>query len=269
TPPPAVTVSQPVARDVIDYDEYEGRIAAIPTVEVRARVRGHLVKIHFQDGQIVKEKDLLFEIDPRTNEAELEGANALKAAADAGVKLWQGTEGRDSRLVGSGAVSRQEYDVTVGKLGVSQGDVRKAEAEVARAKLNLDFTKIHAPITGKISRAQVDVGNLVNAGGGDTLLTTITSVDPIYVYFNVDERALLRYRRAFTKGKEKPEGHLRDLKIPVEVALEGEEGYPHKGLLDFADNRVDPKTGTIQVRGELPNPNSILDAGMRARVRIP
>jgi RND family efflux transporter MFP subunit len=272
TPPPAVTVSQPVVRDVIDYDEYEGRIAAIaaiPTVEVRARVRGHLIKIHFQDGQIVKENDLLFEIDPRTYEAELEGANALKAAADAAQKLWQATEARDSRLVGSGAVSRQEYDVTVGKLAVSQADVRKAEAEIARAKLDLDFTKVKAPITGKISRAQVDVGNLVNAGGGETLLTTITSVDPIYVYFNVDERALLRYRRAFEKGNQKPEGRLKELKIPVEVALEGEQGYPHKGLLDFADNRVDPKTGTIQVRGVLPNPNSILDAGMRARVRIP
>src|SRR5262249_50036558 len=269
TPPPAVTVSQPVARDVIDYDDYEGRIAAIPTVEVRARVRGHLVKINFQDGQIVKEKQLLFEIDPRTYQAELEGANSLKAAADAALKLWQATEARDGRLVGTGVVSRQEYDVTVGKLGVSQADVRKAEAEVARAKLNLDFTKIHAPITGKISRAQVDVGNLINAGGGDTLLTTITSVDPIYVYFNVDERALLRYRREFRKTNEEQKGNLKDLKVPVEVALEGEEGFPHKGVLDFAENRVDPSTGTIQVRGVLPNPNRILDAGMRARIRIP
>jgi RND family efflux transporter MFP subunit len=126
-----------------------------------------------------------------------------------------------------------------------------------------------APITGKIGRALVDVGNLVNSGGGDTLLTTITSVDPIYVYFNVDERALLRYRREFRKTKEEQKESLKDLKVPVEVALEGEEGFPHKGVLDFAENRVDPSTGTIQVRGVLPNPNRILDAGMRARIRIP
>ncbi len=270
-PPPAVTVSQPVLREIIDYDDYEGRIAAIPTVEVRARVRGHLIKIHFQDGQIVKENDLLFEIDPRTYEAELEGAKALKAAADASLKLWQATEKRDARLVATGAISAQEYDVTLGKLAVSQAEMRKADAAIKRAELDLGFTKIKAPVTGKIGRAQVDVGNLINAGGGETLLTTITSVDPIYVYFNVDERALLRYRRDFSKDKDKSKNDqsLKDLKIPVEVALEGEQGYPHKGLLDFAENRVDPRTGTIEVRGVLSNKDRLLDAGMRARVRVP
>jgi multidrug efflux system membrane fusion protein len=267
SPPPAVTVSQPVARDVTDYDDYEGRIAAKPTVDVRARVRGHLNKINFEDGEIVEEGKLLFEIDPRTYKAELEGAEAQKAAAEAALKLAVATADRDARLVATGAVSRQEYDVSVGKQGVSQAEVRKAEAAIDRAKLDLGFTKVPAPITGKISRSQLDVGNLVNAGGDETVLTTITSVDPIYVYFNVDERALLGYRRKFAKGK--LEGNLKELKIPVEVALEGEEGYPHKGLLDFAENKVDPKTGTIQSRGVLPNPNRIMDAGMRARVRIP
>jgi RND family efflux transporter MFP subunit len=270
SPPPGVTVSQPVVREVIDYDDYEGRIAAIPTVEVRARVRGHLKKIEFEDGQIVKEGKLLFEIDPRTYKAELDGAEAIKAAAEAAVKLADATAERDLKLAATGAVSRQELDVTLGKQSVSRAEVRKADAAIERAKLDVDFTKITAPITGKISRALVDVGNLVNAGGGDTLLTTITSVDPIYVYFNVDERALLRYRRDFGKDREKAQdSSLKDLKIPVEVALEGEEGYPHKGLLDFADNKVDPKTGTIQVRGELKNPSRILDAGLRARIRIP
>jgi multidrug efflux system membrane fusion protein len=271
SPPPAVTVSRPVVREIIDYDDYEGRITAIPTVELRARVRGHLKKINFEDGQIVKEGQPLFEIDPRTYKAELDGAEAQKASAEAAVKLWQATTERDTKLAATGAVSRQELDVSLGKLASSQGDVRKADAAIERAKLDLEFTKITAPITGKISRAQVDVGNLVNAGGGDTLLTTITSVDPIYVTFYVDERALLRYRRDFSKIREKQneQASIKELKIPVEVALEGEEGYPHKGLLDFADNRVDPKTGTIQVRGELKNPNRIIDAGMRARVRIP
>src|SRR5215831_4722248 len=252
-PPPAVTVSQPVVREIVDYDPYEGRIAAIPTVEIRARVRGHLEKIDFQDGQLVEKDKVLFKIDPRPYQAAVEGAEAQKAAAEAALKLAQATADRDARLVTTGAVSRQEYDVSVGKQGVSQAEVRKAEAAITQAKLDLGFTKIKAPIPGKISRAQVDVGSLVNAGGGDTLLTTITSVNPIYVNFNVDERALLRYRRNFPKVQNAPKDDKssENRKIPVEVALEGEEGYPHKGFLDFAENRVDPKTGTIQVRGEL------------------
>ena len=149
--------------------------------------------------------------------------------------------------------------------------MRKAEASIARAKLDLEYTKILAPITGKISRAQVDIGNLVNAGGGETLLTTIASVDPMYVYFDVPERALLGYRLHFRKGQKEggAEPSVKDLKIPVDVALEGEQGYPHKGVIDFADNHINPSTGTIQVRGVLPNSNRILDAGMRARLRVP
>src|SRR5262249_58539623 len=130
---------------------------------------------------------------------EWEGDEPQKVAAEAAYKLAQATAERDLKLAATGAVSRQELDVSLGKQGVSQAEVRKAEATIARTKLDLDFTKVTAPITGKIGRAQVDVGNLVNAGGGETLLTTITSVDPIYVYFNVDERALLRYRREFRK----------------------------------------------------------------------
>src|SRR5262249_32963311 len=151
------------------------------------------------------------------------------------------------------------------------GDVYKAEAAVKEAQLNVDFTKITAPVSGKISRTQVDLGNLVNAGGGETLLTTLVTVDPMYVYFDVPERSLLRYRQHFRKGQNQggAEPSVKDLKIPVDVALEGEEGYPHQGVIDFADNRVNPSTGTIQVRGVLPNAKRILDAGMRARVRIP
>lgn len=274
TPPPAVTVSQPVLRDIIDYDEYEGRIAAIPMVEVRARVRGQLISVKFEDGQIVKKDDLLFEIDPRTYKAELDGMEAQKAAAEAAYKLAQATVRRDEKLMHTpGAISQQEYEIDLGKLGVSKAEVTKATAGIERTKLDLDFTKIKAPITGKISRAQVDVGNLVNAGGGDTLLTTITSIDPIYVYLNVDERALSRYLRdrPGQKNKDDKGGQesLKERKIPVEVGLEGEEGFPHKGLLDFADNKVDSSTGTIQLRGVLPNPKKLLASGMRARVRIP
>jgi RND family efflux transporter MFP subunit len=271
TPPPLVSVSQPLVREVVDYDDYEGRIAAIPIIDVRARVRGHLIKINFQDGQVVKEGDPLFEIDPRPYEAELDGAESQKAAAEAAHKLARATADRDRKLVSTGAVSRQDLDISTGKEAVSQAEVRKAEAAIGRVKLDLEYTKIKAPITGKISRAQVDVGNLVNAGGGETLLTTITSVDPMYVYFDVDERSLLRYRQHFRKPTKEgePEPSVKDLKIPVNVGLEGEEGYPHKGVIDFADNRVNPSTGTIQVRGVLPNSKRILDAGMRARLRVP
>src|SRR5262245_48312214 len=228
TPPPPVSVSQPVVGDVIDYDDYEGRIAAIPIIEVRARVRGHLIKINFQDGQIVKKDQLLFEIDPEPYKAELEAAQSQKAAAEASHKLARVTVQRDTPLVSKGAVSRADLDVSIAKQGVSQAEVRKAEAAITRVKLDLEYTKITAPITGKIGRAQIDVGNLVNAGGGDTLLATITSVDPMYVYFDVDERALLRYRRHFRKGPEGgTEPAVKDLRIPVNVALEGEEGHPH------------------------------------------
>jgi membrane fusion protein, multidrug efflux system len=271
TPPPPVTVSQPVLRNVIDQDDYEGRITAKPTVDVRARVRGHLIKINFQDGQMVKAGDLLYEIDPRPPKASLDAAKAQEKAADAALQFARAEYNRTRTLIPSGASTREELESWAAKQAIAKGDLLKAQAAVEQAQLELDFTTIKAPISGRISRTQVDVGNLVNIGGGESLLTTITSVDPMYVYFDVDERALLRYRKDFRKGPKEgdPEPPLKDLKIPVYVALEGEEGYPHKGMLDFADNQVNPSTGTIQVRGVLPNSTHILDAGMRARVRIP
>jgi len=271
TPPPPVSVSQPLVREIIDHDDYEGRIAAVETMEVRARVRGHLVKVNFQDGQIVKEGQLLFEIDPRPYRAALNAAEAQRAAADAALELARREYARTLQLQRSGASTREEMDVWTAKQAVAKAERLKALAAVEQAKLDLDFTKVEAKIPGKTSRTQVTVGNLVNASGGEMLLTTITSVDPMYVYFDVDERALLRYRKDYRKGPKEGDAEppLKDLKIPVYVALEGEEGYPHKGMLDFADNQVNPSTGTIQVRGVLPNSTHILDAGMRARVRIP
>jgi multidrug efflux system membrane fusion protein len=270
-PPAPVSVSQPVTREIIDHDDYQGRIAAVETVEVRARVRGHLTKVAFEAGQIVKPGDLLYEIDDRPYKEALEGAQAQLAGADAALELAKKEYARAVSLLRSNAASREEVDVWIGKQGVAKAEKLKAQSGVDQAKLDLDFTRITAQIAGKVSRTQVTVGNLVNAGGGETLLTTITSIDPMHVYFDVPERAMLHYRRQF--GKEQagkgPEASVKDLKIPVLVALEGEEGYPHKGVLDFADNRVNPGTGTIQVRGVLPNPKGLLDAGMRARVRVP
>ncbi len=272
TPPPPVTVSQPVAREVIDYDDYEGRIGAVESVEVRARVRGHLVKVNFQDGQMVKPGELLFEIDPRPYQAELDAAQAQVAGAEAALTLATKEYQRAASLLRSNAASREEVDVWVGKQAVAKAEKLKAEAAVERAKLDMDFTKVTAPIGGKISRTQVTVGNLINASGGETLLTTIVTVNPMYVYFDVPERALLRYRRDYSKAIAGPGGApvpLKELKVPVEVGLEDEQGYPQRGVLDFAENKVNPSTGTIQARGVLPNAQGKLDAGMRARVRVP
>jgi RND family efflux transporter MFP subunit len=272
TPPPPVTVSQPVVREITDFDDYEGRIAAVDTNEVRARVRGHLTKVNFQAGQIVKAGDLLYEIDPRPYQAVLDSAKAQEKSADASLALAKAEYNRTRQLVSQNAASRQDLDVWTAKQTVASADLLKAQAAVAEAQLDLDFTKITAPFSGKISRTQVDPGNLVNAGGGETLLTTIASVDPMYVYFDVDERALLRYRkdpRYAKPGTDESRMPIKDLKIPVYVGLEGEEGYPHHGMIDFADNKVNPSTGTIQVRGVIPNPKGLLEAGMRARVRIP
>jgi RND family efflux transporter MFP subunit len=271
TPPPPVTVSQPLVREVIDFDEYEGRIGAAKSVEVRARVRGHLVKVRFQDGAIVKADDLLYEIDPRPAKAELDAAKAQESAADASLEFARAEYNRTRILLSKGASSREDLETWIAKQAVAKGEVLKAKAAVERAQLDLDFTKITAAIDGKLSRTQVDEGNLVNAGGGETLLTTLVSIDPIYAYFNVDERSLLRYRKQFRQGPKvnTPEPPIKDLHIPVHVALEGEEGYPHKGEIDFADNRVNPNTGTIQARGVLSNAKQLFDDGMRARVRIP
>lgn len=270
TPPPPVSVSQPVVRQVTDFDEYEGRIGAAKTVEVRARVRGHLIKVHFQAGSIVKEKDLLYEIDPRPAKAELDAAKAQEKAAEASLQFAKAEYNRTRSLLSKGATSREEMESWIAKEAIAKGDLLKAQAAVERASLDLDFTKITAPISGKLSRTQVDEGNLVNSGGGETLLTTLVSLDPIYVYFNVDERSLLRYRKQHRREKaNSPEPPIKDLHIPVEIALEGEDGYPHKGEIDFADNRINANTGTIQVRGVLSNTERLFDDGMRTRVRVP
>jgi len=271
TPPPPVTVSQPVLREVIEQDEYEGRIGAAENVEVRARVRGHLTKVGFQAGQMVKEGDLLYEIDPRQYKALLDAAKALEKAAQASVQYAKAEYERTRYLVSKNAASREELDTWTAKQVVAEAEVLKAKAAVEEAQLDLDFTKVTAPISGKMSRTQVDVGNLVNGRGSETLLTTLVAVEPMYVYFNVDERHLLHYRESRRKDAKAnaPQPPIKELHIPVEVALEGEKGYPHKGEIDFADNRVNPSTGTIQVRGILSNGQRLFDDGMRARVRIP
>jgi membrane fusion protein, multidrug efflux system len=271
TPPPPVSVSRPVVRDVIEYDEYEGRIGTSQNVEVRARVKGHLTKVAFQAGQMVKEGDLLYEIDPRPYQAALDAAKAQEKAAQAALQYAKSEYNRVRPLVAKGAATSEELDTWVAKQAVAGADVLKAQAAKEEAQLNLDYTKVTAPISGKMSRTLVDVGNLVNAGGGETLLTTLVAVDPMYVYFTVDERSLQRYKESRRKQAkaDQPQPPLKDLHVPVYVALEGEEGYPHKGEIDFADNRLTRSTGTFEARGVLDNAERIYEDGMRARVRVP
>lgn len=271
TPPPPVTVSRPVVRNVTDHDDYEGRIAASQKVEIRARAKGHLRKVNFEAGQMVKAGDLLYEIDPRQYEVTLGATEAQVASAQGSLDFAKSEYIRVKGLARSKASTQEELEMWTAKQTLAQGDLLKSKSLVAQAKLDLEFTKVTAPIDGKISRTQVDVGNLVNAGGGETLLTTLVSVDPMYVYFNVDERSLLRYRKDFRKQKKADdvEPPIKDLKIPVYVALEGETGYPHQGVIDFADNRVNPSTGTVQIRGVLSNAKRMFDDGLRARVHVP
>jgi multidrug efflux system membrane fusion protein len=277
-PPPPVTISEVVVRKVIPQDTFDGRIAAAEKVEVRSRARGELIKVNFEDGQIIKPGHLLYEIDPRTYQAAVEAAEAQREAATTGREYAKSEYARVRKLVPKGAASREELETWYAKQLVARAEEKKALAAIEEAKLNLSFTKITAPgkdhkppLLWKVSRTQVDEGNLVNAGGGDQLLTTLVSLDPMYVYFNVDERSLMNYRRSYEKehkaGTRRPP--VKDLKIPVYVGLEGEEGYPHRGVLDYADNQINPSTGTIEVRGVLDNSRRIFDDGMRARVRIP
>jgi RND family efflux transporter MFP subunit len=264
-------VSRPVVRKITDFNEYDGRIGAAKTVQVRARVRGHLVKVNFQDGAIVKKDDLLFEIDPRPAKASLAAAKAQEKAAEAALQFAKAEYDRTRALVISNSASREELESWNAKQAIAKADTLKAKAAIDQAQLDLDYTKITAEMDGKVSRTQVDEGNLINAGGGETLLTTLVSVDPVYVYFNVDERSMIHYREHFRKGAkpDEPIPPIKELHIPVHVALEGDEGYPHKGEIDFSDNKVNPSTGTLEVRGVLSNARRIFEDGMRARVRVP
>lgn len=269
TGPPVVTVSQPLVKSLIDYDLYTGRTEAVKTVEVRARVHGELAQPRFQDGDLVKKDKLLFEIDPRTYEADLKAAQGQKASAEASLQLAEAEYERTLKLIPSKSASQTDLEVWKAKRGIALADITRADASIRQAQLNLEFTKIKAPIDGRISRPLVTEGNLVNTPGSDTLLTTIVSIDPMYVYFDVDERALLRYQSLHRDKKGKKQT-LKDAKVPVFMALAiNENEFPYEGLLDFAENKLDATTGTIRVRGVFANKDQELTPGLFARVRVP
>jgi RND family efflux transporter MFP subunit len=266
-PPPKVTVSQPVAREVVEWDEYTGRLEAVESVEVRARVSGYLQSVNFTDGAIVKKGALLFVIDPRPYQAEL---NRTKAALEQAMARYERTQkdfARAQQLIKSRAMSQEDVDTRAADQHEAQEAVQAARAAVEAAQLNVEFTQVRAPISGRISREFVTVGNLINGGTADsTLLTRIVSLDPIYCYFDVDERSYLKYSRLWRDGKR---AGSREVNIPVDLGLVNETGYPHQGQLDFIDNRLDPNTGTMTGRAIFSNPDLTLIPGLFARVRLP
>ena len=266
--PPEVTVSYPVEREVTDYADYTARTAAVDSVELRARVSGYLDKVNFKEGVLVKKGDLLFEIDPRTYKAVLKNAESNLAAAEARVKRLTADVARAAKLISTQTIAQEEYDRYVGDHGEAVASQAALKAAVERAQLDLGFTKVTAPVSGRISRYFVTVGNLIQAGDltGGTLLTTIVSVDPMYAYFDVDEHTVLRVKQLIREGKAKTPD---DPDIPVWLGLANEAGHPHQGFIDFVDNQVNPRTGTLRVRGVFPNKDETLSPGLFARVRVP
>lgn len=266
--PPSVTVSLPLVKHITEWDEYTGQFVAPEQVEIRARVSGYLESVNFEDGQIVQQGDLLYTIDPRPFEIALASAEAQLAAAEAAVGLATNELKRAEALQKSDFVSRSNYDERLQQSRAAAASVDAAKAAVAAAKLDLDYTRVTAPITGRISDSAVDVGNLVTGGnsGNTTLLTTIVSIDPIQIVFDVSESNLLAYQRAITEGRLVS---LRGGLVPVEVRLMDETGWTLHGKIDFIDNRVDRTAGTIRVRALLPNPDGLITPGQFGQIRIP
>lgn len=267
-PPPKVQVQHAVQLDLVDYDQYHGWLDAVATVEVRARVRGHIQKVEFKDGQLVKAGDVLFEIDPRPFQADAERAKQQLRIYKAQLVRAATEEKRLKDLYAKGGAADKEVDIAVAATESLKAQIDAQTQEIQLKELDVEYARVTAPIAGRASRAMLTAGNLVNAGGSEQVLTSITTIDPVYLYFYVDERSLQRYQKVRAATQPRAQG-IKELKIPLSFGLETDEGYPRTGFLDFADNRVDPTTGTILVRGEVPNPDGRLVSGSSVRVRIP
>ncbi len=267
---PAVTVAKPEQRLIVDYVEFPGQADAVGEVEVRARVAGYIVKINFEDGQQVKQGDVLFEIDPRPYQLALNRATGVLAHSRAMLEKAEADLKRAERLRPSGAASEDEYENAVAELKVRQAAIQTAEASLDEAELDLEFTRVISPIDGRVSRRRVTEGNLVQNGSSEsTVLTTVVTVDPVYVYFHIEEPTLLRYERlGWRVGDDTVLSRIKELNIPVEIGLADEEGFPHTGQLEFVDNQIDPDTGTIRARGRFHNAR-YLTPGMFVRARLP
>jgi RND family efflux transporter MFP subunit len=265
-PPPQVSVAKVLERRVKDWDEFTGRMQAVETVEIRPRVSGYIDKVAFREGGQVKSGDLLFIIDPRPYQAEADRAAADLKRYKTSLDLAQIELTRVQRLKDSGAVSQEELDERKSTVAQAEANSAGSAAALVAARLNLNFTRVTSPIAGRVSRAEVTRGNLVTGGtNGGTLLTSVVSMDPMYLYFEGDEQAYLRYGQMARSG-ERPSS--RDAENPVRVGLANEEGFPHTGQVDFVDNQLNPQTGTIRARAVLDNKDGVYTPGMFARVQL-
>ena len=265
-PPPQVDVAQVIERRVQEWDEYTGRIQAVENVDVRPRVSGYIDQVAFSEGKQVKEGDLLFLLDPRPYKAEYDKVNAELVRSKTALELAGVELQRVQKLKASGAVSAEELDERLSALHQAEANVASAKAALDAVTLNLSFTRVTSPITGRVGRAEVTRGNLVTGGmNGGTLLTSVVSTDPVYVYFEADENAYLHYGQLARSG-ERPSS--RDVKNPVELGLADEAGYPHRGYMDFVDNQLNPQTGTMRGRAVFDNKEDLFTPGLFARIRL-
>ncbi|HZW30885.1 MAG TPA: efflux RND transporter periplasmic adaptor subunit [Isosphaeraceae bacterium] len=269
---PVVPVSQPVRREVTDYVEFTGRTEAVYSVDIRPRVTGYLVEMPFQEGAEVKKGDLLFVVDPRPYKAQLDQAEGQVDLYKASLRVARTTLARDRAINDKvpNAISQQQLDQEKAAVEEAEARVRATQKSMELYSLSHEFTRVISPIDGQISRYYLTLGNLVNAD--TTLLTTVVSMDPMYAYFEMDEPTLLRIRRAVNEGKVKRTASSG--RIPVFMGLQGEEGFPHQGTINFVNNQVNPTTGSILVRGKFPNPLPkegvrLLSPGMFVRIRLP
>jgi RND family efflux transporter MFP subunit len=268
--PPPVTVSHPLQKDVTEWDEFTGQFQAVDYVEIRARVSGWLNEIHFTDGQIVNKGDLLFVIDPRPYEIQLQTAKAQVETASAQLDYATKEVNRAAELRQKDFVAQSTYDQRLQTMRTAAASLESGKAAVRDAELNIEFSKVTAPVTGRISSHQVSIGNLISGGGGagasGTLLTTIVSLDPIWFTFDMSEGDYLAYQRAAASGKLESS---RDGKATVAVKLTDEKDWSRTGVLDFIDNQVDRGAGTIRARATFANPNYFVTPGQFGRIRIP
>jgi multidrug efflux system membrane fusion protein len=270
-PLPKVTVAQVLVRDVTEWDEYTGRLEAVNTVAVRPRVSGLVSSVRFREGAIVRRGDVLFVIDPRPFQAELDRLKAELARAKATVQRASSEAQRAERLTAQDAMSREESDRRASFAQEAAAQVEATAAAVRAAELNLEFTRVTSPIDGRVGRAIATEGNLVSSGPGEaTLLTTVVSLDPIYAVFDVDEQSFLRYGVLASEGKR---ASAREPGVPIQMALGGESRFPqqgpYQGKMNFLDNQVDPDTGTIRARAVFANPSNSLTPGLFVRLRLP
>jgi multidrug efflux system membrane fusion protein len=265
-PPPQVTVAEVVDREVTEWDEFTGRLEAVDTVSVRPRVSGYVSALHFTEGAIVGRGQLLFQIDPRPFEAEVDRLRAELTRANATVQRAQSELRRAERLQAENAMSHEEHDRRASFAQESAAQVAAVEAALRAAQLNLEFTRVTSPIAGRIGRAVVTEGNLVSSGPGEaTLLTTVVSLDPIYASFNADEQIYLRYEQAARRDERRT---AHEASWPIRMALANEDGFPREGRMDFLDNQLDPQAGTIRGRAVFKNRDGALTPGLFVRLRL-